>query len=452
MDDKFDRIQAGRERQRLENDVVHDWYRFVLAYPDHLVTDMLDRFEAKPGDVVLDPFCGTGTTLVECKKLGIDAIGIEANPVCGLASQVKTNWELDPQRLREVTQAIIEHITPQSDALTFSSQPLFADAYEIDGLREKLLECSPEARYFVSSGMLKRGWMSEVPFYKSVLLLNEIKRVAARGLSDDLHAALRIALASILVEAAANVSFGPEIYVSGKKEDVDVLQAFSKKVDKMATDLEKVQGLASHSYTKVIEGDARECGHVLRQNGISATEISVDFVITSPPYPTEKDYTRQTRLELVFLGYVHGRKSLQCVKKAMVRSHSKGIYKADDDGQYVADVPEVQAIADELRKKVADKTYGFAKVYPRIIEEYFGGMHRHLESLFGVLSNGGKCAYVVGDQRTYLRTYTPTGEIMALLAERIGYRVQDTLVWRVRKGTTGSGKPIKEEIVILEKP
>lgn len=453
MNDKFDRIQAGRERQQLENDVVHDWYRFVLAYPDHLVTNMLERFGVKPGDVVLDPFCGTGTTLVECKKLSIDAIGVEANPVCRLASQVKTNWKLDPQRLREVAQAIVDRITPQSDALTFSSQPLFADAYEVDGLRERLLEQSSEAQYFVSSGMLKRDWMSDVPFYKSVLLLNEIKRVAASELSNGLHAALRIALASILVETAANVSFGPEIYVSGKKEDVDVLQAFSEKVDKMATDLEKVQSLGSDSYTKVIEGDARECDRVLRENGMSvAGNTAIDFVITSPPYPTEKDYTRQTRLELVFLGYVHGRKSLQRVKKAMVRSHSKGIYKADDDGQYVADIPEVRAIADELREKVADKTYGFAKVYPRIIEEYFGGMHRHLEGLFDVLSEGGKCAYVVGDQRTYLRTYTPTGKILALLAERIGYRVLDTLVWRVRQGTTGSGKPIKEEIVILEKP
>lgn len=446
--EEFDRIQAGRERQQLENDIVHDWYRFVLAYPDHLVTEMLERLDVKPGDLVLDPFCGTGTTLVECKKLNIDAVGIEANPVCRLASQVKTNWDLTPQRLRDVKDTIVNRITPKDEALSFSSQPLFADTYQTKELKEKLLAQSPEARYFISSGMLERGWMSEVPFYKSVLLLNEIKKFAAGKLDESVLTALQIALASILVESAANVSFGPEIYVSGRKENADVLQAFSEKVDKMATDLEVVQNLASTSHTQVIEGDARLCDRVLHENAVS----SVDFVITSPPYPTEKDYTRQTRLELVFLGYVHGRKSLQRVKKAMVRSHSKGIYKADDDGQHVAHIPEIRAIVDELREKVVDKTYGFAKVYPRIIEEYFGGMHRHLDSLFKVLNKGGKCAYVVGDQRTYLRTYTPTGEILALLAQRIGYHVLDSLVWRIRQGTTGSGKPIKEEIVILERP
>lgn len=446
---KFDRIQAGRERQKLESDIVHDWYRFVLAYPDHLVVDMLERFEVKPGEIVLDPFCGTGTTLVECKKLDIDVVGIEANPVCRLASQVKTNWDLDPQQLCDVKDAIVKKVTQDHEALSYSAHPLFADTYNVEDLKEQLLAQSPEARYFISSGMLKRGWMSEVPFYKSVLLLNAIKESAASGGTEKpLISALKIALASILVETASNVSFGPEIYVSGNKKDVDVLRVFSDKVDKMAIDLEIVRESASASQTHVMEADARDCDRALLEKDIS----SIDFVITSPPYPTEKDYTRQTRLELVFLGYVHGRKSLQRVKKAMVRSHSKGIYKADDDGQYVTDFPEIQSIADELRKKVADKTYGFAKVYPRIIEEYFGGMYRHLASLFNVLNTRGKCAYVVGDQRTYLRTYTPTGEILALLAKHIGYRVLETVVWRVRKGTTGSGKPIKEEIVILEKP
>ena len=102
-------------------------------------------------------------------------------------------------------------------------------------------------------------------------------------------------------------------------------------------------------------------------------------------------------------------------------------------------------------EKAAEKTYGFAKQYPRIIEEYFGGMARHLLSLRSVLRSGGKCAYVVGDQRTYLQTYTPTGQILGILSERMGYRVADSITWRIRKGTTGSGEEIREEILVLEK-
>ena len=35
--DGFDLIQKGRERQEVDCDAVHRWYRFVLAYPDHLI-------------------------------------------------------------------------------------------------------------------------------------------------------------------------------------------------------------------------------------------------------------------------------------------------------------------------------------------------------------------------------------------------------------------------------
>ncbi len=77
------RQKAIREDNKLrpEDRAAHDWYRFVLSYPPHLVRDYLDRFGLGQKQCVLDPFCGTGTTLVECKKRGVPSIGIEANPV-----------------------------------------------------------------------------------------------------------------------------------------------------------------------------------------------------------------------------------------------------------------------------------------------------------------------------------------------------------------------------------
>jgi len=75
----------------VEDRAYHDWYRFVLSFPPHLVRHYLDQFGANAGSMVLDPFCGTGTTLVESKKLGIASVGCEANPVTHFASTVKLN-------------------------------------------------------------------------------------------------------------------------------------------------------------------------------------------------------------------------------------------------------------------------------------------------------------------------------------------------------------------------
>ena len=88
-----------RNRLRPEDRAVHDWYRFVLSFPSHLVRDYLRAFRVDSQQRVLDPFCGTGTTLVECKKLGIPSVGIERNPMAGFASRTKLDWSVDPRRL-----------------------------------------------------------------------------------------------------------------------------------------------------------------------------------------------------------------------------------------------------------------------------------------------------------------------------------------------------------------
>lgn len=409
---------------------------------------MCERFGASPGDLVVDPFCGTGTTLVECKKLGIDSIGIEANPSSVFASRVKTNWDLDPEEVRTLGSEALARAEEDLQLLSFSAQPLFERSHAAQGLKQELLDSAPEGKYFVKSGMLKRGWMSETPFYKTLALKKAVKSLGAPQDYEDL---LLLGFVAVVVESIANVSFGPELYVVSTKADADVRGAFKSKIEAMACDLESVTDLVKVGTSTVFLGDSRECASILRE---ACVNRAVDYVITSPPYPTEKDYTRNTRLELVFLGYITTSKDLRAIKEHMLRSHSKNIYKNDDDGRFVREIPEIKKIADELRAKSRTKTYGFAKLYPRIIEEYFGGMYRHLRDLSVILRSGGKCAYVVGDQRTYLQTYTPTGGILGRIVKlpEIGLEVEDMLTWRVRQGTTGSGEEIKERILVLRKP
>jgi hypothetical protein len=90
---------AAVNRLLPQDRMAHDWYRFVLSFPSHLVRDYVQRFGMEKGCRILDPFCGTGTTLVECKKLGIESVGIEANPMARFAAQVKVDWSPDPDGL-----------------------------------------------------------------------------------------------------------------------------------------------------------------------------------------------------------------------------------------------------------------------------------------------------------------------------------------------------------------
>jgi tRNA/tmRNA/rRNA uracil-C5-methylase (TrmA/RlmC/RlmD family) len=75
-------IENGVRNQTQQVDKsIHGWYQFVLGYPPHLVRYYRNKFGVDSEQVVLDPFCGTGTTNVECMKSGIKSIGLEANPI-----------------------------------------------------------------------------------------------------------------------------------------------------------------------------------------------------------------------------------------------------------------------------------------------------------------------------------------------------------------------------------
>ena len=64
-----------------------------------MVRDYINDFKLDKRSVVLDPFCGTGTTIVEAKLNDIPSVGIEANTFAHFASQVKTNWDIDTNKL-----------------------------------------------------------------------------------------------------------------------------------------------------------------------------------------------------------------------------------------------------------------------------------------------------------------------------------------------------------------
>jgi hypothetical protein len=86
----------------------HDWYRFVLSFPPHLVRQYVERIGLDSSACVLDPFCGTGTTIVECKKLGFPSVGVEAHPMSHFASATKVDWSPDPDRLEKIAAAVAE--------------------------------------------------------------------------------------------------------------------------------------------------------------------------------------------------------------------------------------------------------------------------------------------------------------------------------------------------------
>ncbi len=434
-------IAAARNRLLPEDRPVHDWYRFVLSFPPHLVRDYVRGFGLGAGQVVLDPFCGTGTTLVECKKLGLASVGVECNPMAHFASAVKVDWTPSGAAFRRYADEVA-----LAAARTFARQGI-AECRELplparaEAQREAPCVSSlcrlPEEQ----ARLLLKNSISPLPLHRALVLRGALDE---RG-NEQLRRLGRLALASALVRSIGNLKFGPEVGVGKPKRDVPVLDVWLHATRKMAEDLDQLHNDATPPAHAIL-ADSRDAGSTLEPH-------SVDAVITSPPYPNEKDYTRTTRLESVILGLLRNKQELRQLKQGLVRSNTRGVYKADTDDQAVADHPQIGQIADaiEQRRQSLGKTSGFERLYHRVTRLYFGGMLRHLASLRPTLKPGAKLAYVVGDQASYLRVMIRTGELLAELAQTLGYKLVGIDLFRTRPSTV-TGEQLREEVVVLEWP
>jgi DNA modification methylase len=407
----------------------HDWYRFVLSFPPHLIRDYIEKFGITPSQTVLDPFVGTGTTLVECKRNHITAIGLEANPFAQFASTVKTNWEVNPDSLKALADAVAKNTYTQLRREGIDDNAPF------DGKQRQLTlrRLSPEVEK-----LLLKNSISALPLHKTLVLLDNLDKYKTHTCYG--HATL--ALANALVFTISNLYFGPEVGVGKQKKDIPVIAAWLTEVQKMVSDLASIRE-ETFPTSFVHLADARCIDRILPPN-------SIDAVITSPPYPNEKDYTRTTRLESVILGFIKNKTDLRSLKSRMVRSNTRGVYKDDDDDKWVASHPEIQRIADEIerRRMALGKDSGFEKLYGKVTKLYFGGMARHLDNLRMILKPGAHLAYVVGDQASYLQVMIRTGNLLAELAQALGYELVGIDLFRTRFATA-TREQLREEVVVL---
>jgi DNA modification methylase len=402
---------------RVEDSSIHDWYRFVLSFPPHLVQQYLETFCVDQTSFVLDPFCGTGTTNVECKKHGVSSWGIEASPLTHFVSKTKCVWANDTFNF-----------------LNTAKQIALAAARTINSLSK------PRTLSEEQTSLILKNSICEQPLSSTLVLRDSIR--AANSPFEDYYL---LALAKHIVYSYSNLKFGPEVGISRKKkESVDVVEIWLSEIERMETDLEYWKHHSS-TFADISLGDARS---IPKRDYIG----KVDCVITSPPYPNEKDYSRTTRLESVILGFIDTKDDLRNIKKGFIRSNSKNVYRSDNDAQYISNIGSINKLSNEIEERRLElgKTSGFEKLYASVVKQYFGGMARHLSELKPYLRNGASLAYVVGDQASYFQIPIRTSVLLGEVAESIGgYRVDRVDTFR-KRFATATETWLNEDVLVLK--
>lgn len=220
---------------------------------------------SRPGDRVLDPFCGSGTVLVEARLAGRAAIGVDANPLAVRLARLKVRGVAELERAR-----------------------LVAAAREVAAVADE--------RRKARSGASRRYGPEDVALFDAHVLLElDGLRVGLDALPDEpARADLELVLSAILTKVSRRASDTSAAAAPRRIAAGYPARLFVRKAEELARRLaEAAPALAAAPPARVEEGDAR----LLR--GIEPG--SIDLVVTSPPYPGVYDYVAHHEARLRWL-------------------------------------------------------------------------------------------------------------------------------------------------------
>ncbi|MEM1689472.1 MAG: DNA methyltransferase [Candidatus Hadarchaeales archaeon] len=135
---------------------VYRWFQLKESFSSHLVLTLLDLWKPDRNSLVLDPFCGAGTTLLACKEAGLSSIGFDVHPLFLFASRVKTS-DYDLARLHQLMNEIIAVEVEPGEIAPEWVRKFFPPKIPelILSLKEKILKLEERERNFFLLALMK---------------------------------------------------------------------------------------------------------------------------------------------------------------------------------------------------------------------------------------------------------------------------------------------------------
>ena len=413
---------AGRNRQATRYSV-HGLHEYKGKFNPQIAKAILNVFGIKRGDHVLDPFCGSGTTLVECSQLGANATGYDVNPLAVYLANAK---------LRAL-------ITPYS-VLKFKLINL-----------EKALSTANKVRTSIpydARGIYLREWFDE----DNLILIENLKRHIEEVCDDD--APFFLILASNLLRDYSQQDPG-DLRIRRRTSalpTVPLYEAFSANAKIAISKLEEAQAILGDDLPR---GRATLLDVTVVGNVPAA--IRFDAAITSPPYAMALPYIDTQRLSLVWLGMVNPNEVLQLESELIgsreMRGGSRKILTAHlaDNGD---NIPNEQYEYCRTLERAIGPEDGFRrKAVPPLLYRYFSSMKRSFSATRERLKPGAPYALIVGHNHTVLggiRFDIDTPRHLAALAESAGWQVDELVELQTyRRYGYHSGNAVSAETLVL---
>jgi DNA modification methylase len=390
--------------------VTHGIHPYKGKFYPQLGKALLNVTGLAEGSVLFDPFCGSGTTVLEGFLNGLRARGVDMNPLAALIARAKTGiLELPPEVVTEAIEAL-------------SAKLARAPAEPEPSFDQFAPECVEE---------LER-WFPPPVLYKLNWLLKTIRRLSAGHIRDFLIVVLSSIIRDISQQDPTDLRIR---YRSPLLSDADVFGLFKVQLSTQFSRLEKfwcVRGYAPNQFhpAAVIEGDSRTWDSMA---SLGLTEGNVDAVLTSPPYATALPYIDTDRLSLLALMGIsgQGRRPLEqnlIGSREILTSERKSLDAMISESHNVLN-EHVGSFLKKLRNELSGSDVGFRrKNMPALLFRFFRDMKAVLRNCHRALKVGGDAMIVIGDNKMELagrELRIPTTDFVESLGESVGFRSVD---------------------------
>ena len=348
---------------------MHRWVPWIAGFSSDFVQDTFRR-HLSGGGVVLDPFAGVGTTLVEAILQGHRAIGFEINPYAALACRTKLNaYRISVGALHEET------------------------------ARFRMFWEEKASSGYSPHSLPPPGFKTRAAFYsprvlRPVLILQDfIETIEDTSLRD----LFRLAFASTMMRYS-NYSYEPSLgrrVAAGREEihDFPVFQTILDKLREMGDDIEWLkQHLPKGEPQSQVIGDS-----FLHYQDHLRPE-SVDLLVTSPPYLNNYHYNRNTRPQLYWLGLAHQPRDFHELEQLNFGKFWQTVRELPlVDLGFALPETDIAARLEALRALNPEMGIYGGNGWANYAASYFNDCYRFAQGIACVLRPGGAALVVIGN-------------------------------------------------------
>ncbi len=398
--------------------VTHGLHPYKGKFYPQLAKGLMNLCALPSGAKVLDPFCGSGTTLLEAYLNGHRAYGCDMNPLAAKIARAKVGiLDVNPDVVREAVGTLISRIEGSPTSIPRDTDQ-FSD------------RCLDEIA----------GWFPEPVVAKLNWLLRSIRTVSDGVVRDFLE----VVLSSIVREVSQQDPGDLRIRRRKKPvKDADVLGLYLEELELQYERTEKFWSIRGYSPRRfqpcrVVEGDSRDTG-TFDQLGLP--EATVDLLLTSPPYATALPYIDTDRLSLLLLFNMDSslRRPLEhdLIGSREIAGESKKALEASIDNSGVTRPESVRVFLQNLQEKVASANVGFRrKNMPALLARFFRDMDAVMAKCWQVMRRGAEAMIVIGDNRMRIGVdyeRIPTTDLVQDIAVATGFSLSERIDISVTK-------------------